>query len=62
MHLPCQQVANNISIDVLGSFKELPDFVYFYHILWFRKLGPVQSVVSLTNSLKGQLVKCFTTL
>ena len=26
-------------------------------------LGPVvQSIVSLTNSLRGQLVKCFTTL
>ena len=29
----------------------------------FDRLGPVvQSIVSLTNSLRGQLIKCFTTL
>ena len=31
--------------------------------LCFRNQGPVvQSIISLTSSLKGQLVKCFTTL
>ena len=30
---------------------------------WFAHLGPVvQSIVSLTSSLRSQLVKCFTTL
>ena len=29
---------------------------------WFGSLGPVvQSIVSLTSSLRGQLFKCFTT-
>ena len=36
---------------------------YLSYPLLFRVLGPlVQSIVSLTSSLRGQLVKCFTTL
>ena len=32
-------------------------------VMCFRDLGPVvQSIVSLTSSFRGQLVKCFTTL
>ena len=47
-------------------------FIFFFAILskccffcdfLFAALGPVvQSIVSLTSSLRGQLVKCFTTL
>ena len=43
--------------------------IYIFRLNWKRKLhlttesGPVvQSIVSLTSSLRGRLVKCFTTL
>ena len=43
----------------------IPRFVSLHEemILIAKALGPVvQSIVSLTSSLRGQLVKCFTTL
>ena len=34
-----------------------------FHDFWFAYQGPVvESINSLTNSLRGQLVKCFTAL
>ena len=37
--------------------------LYLYFTVSFGVLDPVvQSIVSLTSSLRGQLVKCFTTL
>ena len=36
---------------------------YHYRMCFTEELGPVvQSIVSLTSSLRGQLVKCLTTL
>ena len=43
--------------------QEICEFFLNYLSYPFRVLGPVvQSIVSLTSSLRGQLVKCFTTL
>ena len=43
--------------DAVGHFR------YYNTKLEFADLGPVvQSIVSLTSSLRGQLVKCFTIL
>ena len=40
-----------------------PGSVPLHHYLFLIVLGPAaQSIVSLTSSLSGQLVKCFTTL
>ena len=39
------------------------DSILFAQTYLSKYLGPVvQSIVSLTNSLRGQLVKCYTTL
>ena len=45
------------------------EIIYMYEMIYYKPqayyqiLGPVvQSIVSLTSALRGQLVKCFTTL
>ena len=56
----------------VGVFQEYSSFLEFKTGQYFKKgiiftnhfkfLGPVvQSIVSLTSSLRGQLIKCFTT-
>ena len=48
---------------VLCPFKHVWFDTNIDAIIWVEGLGPVvQSIVSLMSSLRGQLVKCFTTL
>ena len=58
----------NSSMAIYREGSDLLDFslsCFLSHFLYvsLSHLGPVvQSIVSLTSSLRGQLVKCFTTL
>ena len=49
-----------------APFTTAADDIHKYFFIAFQRkkdVGPVvQSIVSLTSSLRGQLVKCFTTL
>ena len=54
---------SNLPELLLTRIKELSVEHPFPTVMYMGVLGPVvQSIVSLTSSLRGQLVKCFTTL
>ena len=54
-----------VIVTVVGNTWLATDSIYAILMIWRNTiyLGPVvQSIVSLTSLLRGQLVKCFTTL
>ena len=56
---------NCLQIQQFSFLARLNEVFFTSAILYYTSadMGPVvQSIVSLTNSLRGQLVKCFTTL